>query len=89
VTYASPSTPGARFRNHADGPAIRSESRPVVIVNKHPVGKVMPAAVVTAIEPIVDRLRRGPFSRGSGVLAVYTIIMLAIATCRLLDGAGR
>jgi len=35
--------------------------------------------LATAIEPIVDRLRRGPFSRGTGVLAVYTAIVLALA----------
>ena len=28
--------------------------------------------LATAIEPIVNRLRRGPFTRGSGVLVVYT-----------------
>lgn len=33
----------------------------------------------TAIEPLVNRLRRGPFSRGSGVLAVYTMIILVLA----------
>jgi predicted PurR-regulated permease PerM len=32
----------------------------------------------TAIEPLVNRLRRGPFTRGSGVLAVYTLIIVAI-----------
>jgi predicted PurR-regulated permease PerM len=36
--------------------------------------------VATAIEPIVNRLRRGPFTRGSGVLVVYTGIMLVIGT---------
>lgn len=36
--------------------------------------------VATAIEPIVNRLRRGPFTRGSGVLVVYTAIMLVIGT---------
>src|SRR5438067_6191856 len=35
--------------------------------------------LATAIEPIVDRLRRGPFSRGTGVLAVYTAIVLVLA----------
>ena len=35
--------------------------------------------LATAIEPIVDRLRRGPFSRGTGVLAVYTAIVLILA----------
>jgi predicted PurR-regulated permease PerM len=36
--------------------------------------------VATAIEPIVNRLRRGPFTRGSGVLVVYTGIMLVSGT---------
>jgi predicted PurR-regulated permease PerM len=36
--------------------------------------------LATAIEPIVNRLRRGPFTRGSGVLVVYTAIMLVIGT---------
>src|SRR4051794_3651158 len=35
--------------------------------------------LATAIEPIVDRLRRGPFSRGTGVLFVYSIIVLILA----------
>ena len=35
--------------------------------------------LATAIEPIVNRLRRGPFTRGTGVLAVYTVIVIAIA----------
>lgn len=34
--------------------------------------------VATAIEPLVNRLRRGPFSRGAGVLVVYTAIVAAI-----------
>jgi predicted PurR-regulated permease PerM len=34
--------------------------------------------LATAIEPLVTLLRRGPFTRGSGVLAVYTLIVLAI-----------
>jgi len=34
--------------------------------------------LATAIEPIVNRLRRGPFTRGSGTLVVYTLIILAI-----------
>jgi len=34
--------------------------------------------LATAIEPLVNRLRRGPFTRGTGVLAVYTLIILAI-----------
>jgi predicted PurR-regulated permease PerM len=32
----------------------------------------------TAIEPLVNRLRRGPFTRGSGVLVVYTLIVVVI-----------
>jgi predicted PurR-regulated permease PerM len=35
--------------------------------------------VATAIEPIVKLLRRGPFTRQSGVLIVYTAIMLVLA----------
>jgi predicted PurR-regulated permease PerM len=34
--------------------------------------------LATTIEPIVDRLRRGPFSRGSGVLVIYTAIIIVI-----------
>jgi predicted PurR-regulated permease PerM len=34
--------------------------------------------LATAIEPVVFRLRRGPFTRGTGVLVVYTLIILAI-----------
>lgn len=34
--------------------------------------------LATAIEPLVNRLRRGPFSRGSGVLVVYTVIVIVI-----------
>jgi predicted PurR-regulated permease PerM len=34
--------------------------------------------LATAIEPLVNRLRRGPFTRGSGVLVVYTLIVVAI-----------
>src|SRR5881397_207592 len=34
--------------------------------------------LATAIEPLVNRLRRGPFTRGSGVLAVYTLIVVVI-----------
>jgi predicted PurR-regulated permease PerM len=33
----------------------------------------------TAVEPLVNRLRRGPFSRGAGVLVVYSAIVLALA----------
>jgi predicted PurR-regulated permease PerM len=35
--------------------------------------------VATAIEPLVNRLRRGPFTKGSGTLTVYVAIVLAIA----------
>src|ERR1043166_6556150 len=34
--------------------------------------------LATAIEPIVDRLRRGPFSRGTGVLAVAVVLAIVI-----------
>src|ERR1043165_7157991 len=34
--------------------------------------------LATAIEPIVNYLRRGPFGRGSGTLAVYTAIVLVL-----------
>src|SRR5579872_5931839 len=34
--------------------------------------------LATAIEPLVKLLRRGPFTRGTGVLLVYTLIVLAI-----------
>ena len=40
--------------------------------------------LATAIEPIVNRLRRGPFSRGSGIVVVYTAIMLVIGTAGYL-----
>ena len=33
----------------------------------------------TAIEPLVNRLRAGPFSRGQGILIVYTVLFAAIA----------
>jgi predicted PurR-regulated permease PerM len=36
--------------------------------------------LATAIEPIVKLLRRGPFDRGTGVLAVYTVIVLVLGT---------
>ena len=39
---------------------------------------VLAILLATAIEPLVKQLRRGPFTRGSGVLAVYTLIILAI-----------
>ncbi len=35
--------------------------------------------VATAIEPVVNWLRRGPFSRSGGVLIVYTALFAAIA----------
>jgi len=37
--------------------------------------------LATAIEPIVNRLRRGPFTRGTGVLVVYStlIVLLVVA----------
>jgi predicted PurR-regulated permease PerM len=34
--------------------------------------------LATAIGPAVDRLRRGPFTHGMGVLAVYSLMVLAI-----------
>jgi predicted PurR-regulated permease PerM len=34
--------------------------------------------LATTIEPLVNRLRRGPFSRGGGVLIVYTGIIVVI-----------
>jgi predicted PurR-regulated permease PerM len=34
--------------------------------------------LATAIEPLVKQFRRGPFTRGSGVLAVYTLIIVII-----------
>jgi predicted PurR-regulated permease PerM len=40
--------------------------------------------LATAIEPVVNRLRRGPFTRGSGVLVVYTCIMLVIGAAGYL-----
>jgi predicted PurR-regulated permease PerM len=33
----------------------------------------------TAIEPLVNRLRRGPFSRGQGILIVYTTLFVGVA----------
>ena len=39
---------------------------------------VLAILLATAIEPLVKQLRRGPFTRGTGVLAVYTLIILAI-----------
>ena len=35
--------------------------------------------VATAIEPLVNRLRRGPFSRGQGILIVYSALFLLLA----------
>jgi predicted PurR-regulated permease PerM len=35
--------------------------------------------VATAIEPLVNRLRKGPFSRGQGILIVYSAIFAVIA----------
>ncbi|MBV9579693.1 MAG: AI-2E family transporter [Chloroflexi bacterium] len=39
---------------------------------------VLAILLATAIEPLVKRLRRGPFTRGTGVLAVYTLIIVII-----------
>jgi predicted PurR-regulated permease PerM len=36
--------------------------------------------LATAIEPLVKMLRRGPFGRGSGVLVVYTGLVLMLGT---------
>jgi predicted PurR-regulated permease PerM len=36
--------------------------------------------LATAIEPVVNYLRRGPFGRETGVLAVYTAIVLVLGT---------
>jgi predicted PurR-regulated permease PerM len=35
--------------------------------------------LATAIEPLVNRLRRGPFNRGTGVLVVYSAIVVLLA----------
>ena len=35
--------------------------------------------LATSIEPLVNRLRRGPFSRGAGILVIYTVIMAVLA----------
>ncbi len=40
--------------------------------------------VASAIEPLVERLRRGPFSRGQGVLVVYTMIVGVLALLAVL-----
>lgn len=42
----------------------------------------------TAIEPIVNRLRRGPFSRGQGILIVYSGIFVVVAGIGLLFVPG-
>ncbi|MBV9327407.1 MAG: AI-2E family transporter [Chloroflexi bacterium] len=39
---------------------------------------VLAILLATAIEPLVKQLRRGPFTRGTGVLAVYTLIIVII-----------
>ena len=39
---------------------------------------ILAILLATAIEPLVKQLRRGPFTRGTGVLAVYTLIVLVI-----------
>jgi predicted PurR-regulated permease PerM len=39
---------------------------------------ILAILLATAIEPLVNRLRRGPFTRGSGVLVVYTLIVVVI-----------
>jgi predicted PurR-regulated permease PerM len=39
---------------------------------------VLALLLATAIEPLVKQLRRGPFTRGTGVLAVYTLIVVII-----------
>jgi predicted PurR-regulated permease PerM len=39
---------------------------------------ILAILLATAIEPLVKQLRRGPFTRGTGVLVVYTLIILAI-----------
>jgi predicted PurR-regulated permease PerM len=41
---------------------------------------VLAILLATAIEPLVKQLRRGPFTRGSGVLVVYTVIIVCIGT---------
>jgi predicted PurR-regulated permease PerM len=44
--------------------------------------------VATAIEPIVNRLRRGPFSHGSGTLVVYGTIVLLLGGGAYLAAPG-
>jgi predicted PurR-regulated permease PerM len=52
----------------------------------HEVGFLLILGILlaTSIEPLVNRLRRGPFTRGTGVLAVYTAIIVAIGLPTLL-----
>jgi predicted PurR-regulated permease PerM len=38
----------------------------------------------TAIEPLVNRLRRGPFSRGQGILIVYSVLFGVLAAIGIL-----
>ncbi|HEX2912941.1 MAG TPA: AI-2E family transporter [Chloroflexia bacterium] len=51
--------------------------------------------LATAIEPLVNWLRRGPFNRGMGILVVYTVIMgvfagiLLLTIPPLIDEGGR
>jgi predicted PurR-regulated permease PerM len=40
--------------------------------------------VASAIDPLVQRIRRGPFTRGMGVLAVYTVIVGCISLIAVL-----
>ena len=40
--------------------------------------------VASAIEPLVDMLRRGPFSRGQGILVVYTVIVGIVVLIAML-----
>ena len=42
--------------------------------------------LATAIEPLVNRLRRGPFSRGSGDLVVYAAIVVILGVPTFLFG---
>ena len=39
---------------------------------------VLAILLATAIEPLVKKLRRGPFTRGTGVVVVYTLIIAII-----------
>jgi predicted PurR-regulated permease PerM len=45
---------------------------------------VLAVLLATAIEPLVNSLRRGPFSRGQGILIVYSVIFAVIATVGFL-----